>query len=151
MLKRVDGLAGLNLLQNLDLSANAIEFLDNCEELKALPSLSHLDLKGNQIDDRDKIVPFFSQIQTLRALYLKGNPCQRHMSMYRKNLTAHLKNLNYLDDRPVFDSERLFADAWLNGGAEAEREARRAYAARHDEKRRRHLAVQRERWAETRL
>lgn len=124
-------MAGLNLLQNLDLSGNAIEYIDDCEELKHLPSLSHLDMKNNHIDDREKIVPFFAHIQTLKALYLKGNPCQRHMSMYRKNLTANLKNLNYLDDRPVFESERIFADAWLKGGVEAEREAKRAYAQRH--------------------
>lgn len=128
LIKEVSGLAGLSLLQNLDLSGNAIDSIDDCEELKELPSLSHLDMKNNHIDDREKIMPFFVNIQSLRALYLKGNPCQRHMSMYRKNLTANLKNLNYLDDRPVFESERIFADAWLRGGAEAEREARKAYA-----------------------
>lgn len=140
----------MNLLQNLDISSNFIESIDDCEELAHLPSLSHLDMKTNQIDDRDKIIPFFERIQTLRALYLKGNPCQRHMSMYRKNLTAHLKNLNYLDDRPVFDSERIFADAWLQGGAEGEREAKRQYQAEHENKKKKHLEVEREKWAKTR-
>jgi len=54
--------AGLAQLQNLDLSGNVIESIDDCEELKELPSLSHLDMKNNQIDDRDKIVPFLAEI-----------------------------------------------------------------------------------------
>ena len=52
--------------------------------------------------------------------------------MYRKSLTANLKNLNYLDDRPVFESERIFADAWLSGGKDAEREAKRKYQEEHE-------------------
>lgn len=107
-------------------------------------------MKNNHIDDREKVVPFFSKIQTLRSLYLKGNPCQRHLSQYRKNLTAHLKYLNYLDDRPVFESERIFADAWLRGGTEAEREARRQYQEEHDQKRKKHLAAERAKWEKTR-
>lgn len=42
-------------------------------------------------------------------------------------MTIALKNLYYLDDRPVFEIERLAADAWAKGGAEAEAEARKAY------------------------
>ena len=84
-------------------------------------------MKNNHIDDRDRVVPFLSQIQSLKSLQLKGNPCQRHISLYRKNLTGSLKNLYYLDDRPVFESERIFADAWKKGGKEAEKEAREKY------------------------
>lgn len=87
------GLAGPKLLQNLDLSGNAIGSVEDCAELLELPALSHLGVKNNRIDDRDKVVPFVVQMQGLRALFLKGFRCQRHMSMYRKSLTAHLKNL----------------------------------------------------------
>jgi len=31
-----------------------------------------------------------------------------------------LKDLKYLDDRPVWDSERRQCEAWLKGGREAE-------------------------------
>jgi hypothetical protein len=44
--------------------------------------------------------------------------------MYRKRLTIGMKNLYYLDDRPIFEIERLAADAWASGGAEAEQKAR---------------------------
>lgn len=33
----------------------------------------------------------------------------------------------FIDDRPVFEIERLAADAWREGGEEAEKEARRVY------------------------
>jgi len=32
-----------------------------------------------------------------------------------------------LDDRPVFDDERRFCEAWKRGGIEAEREERKLY------------------------
>jgi hypothetical protein len=47
--------------------------------------------------------------------------------MYRKRLTAGMRSLAYLDDRPVFEIERIGADAWAAGGPEAEKEAKRAY------------------------
>ena len=39
-------------------------------------------------------------------------------------MVAGLKNLRYLDDRPVFDIERLGCDAWAIGGDEAENDAK---------------------------
>lgn len=47
--------------------------------------------------------------------------------MYRKRMTYALKNLQYLDDRPVFEIERIAANAWSEGGADAEKEARAKY------------------------
>ena len=47
LLSKVEGLAGLKLLQTLDLSGNNIVYIDDCEEIQELPSLSHLDMKNN--------------------------------------------------------------------------------------------------------
>jgi hypothetical protein len=58
---------------------------------------------------------------------LKGNPAVRFISKYRKTLTANLKQLNYLDDRPVFEIDRLTADAWLRGGEEEEMRVRKEF------------------------
>mmetsp|Transcript_14886 Transcript_14886/g.25357 ORF Transcript_14886/g.25357 Transcript_14886/m.25357 type:complete len:173 (+) Transcript_14886:361-879(+) len=126
-ISKIEGLAGLDQLLNLDLSSNILSDTESCHELLFLPALSNLDLKNNQIDDREKIVPFFSRLQSLQALYLKGNPCIRFISKYRKTLTANIRSLHYLDDRPVFEIERLSADAWLRGGEEEEKRVRLEY------------------------
>lgn len=47
--------------------------------------------------------------------------------MYRKKMTYGMKNLHYLDDRPIFEIERIAATAWNEGGNEAEQKAREEY------------------------
>ena len=51
-------------------------------------------------------------LPVLSVLYLRGNPAVSAMRGYRKTLIAALPGLNYLDDRPVFKTERLCAEAW---------------------------------------
>ena len=65
----------------------------------------------------------------------------RNIKQYRRTLTAGLANLLYLDDRPVFEVDRLAANAWKEGGVEAEREARRAFLKKKEEKLRRNVAI----------
>ncbi len=48
----------------------------------------------------------------LSVLYIRGNPAVSAIRGYRKTLIARLAGLNYLDDRPVFETERLCAEAW---------------------------------------
>lgn len=38
-----------------------------------------------------------------------------------------MKQLQYLDDRPVFEIERIAANAWAEGGPEKEKQARLEY------------------------
>jgi dynein assembly factor 1 len=52
------------------------------------------------------------------------------ISLYRKNLIMCLPNLYYLDERPVFDYERLTADAFKAGGKDEEERVRADWAAR---------------------
>ncbi|CDW79659.1 dynein assembly factor axonemal [Stylonychia lemnae] len=126
-IKKIEGISKLVELKSLDVSHNIISELEGFEEIKTCPSLTSLDLSNNQIDCAEDIVPFFSDVQNLLCLYLKGNPCVRRISTYRKRLTVGMKNLYYLDDRPIFEIERLAADAWAAGGAAAELEARQTY------------------------
>lgn len=68
----------------------------------------------------------------------------RKTSLYRKRLTITLKNLQYLDDRPVFEIERIAANAWSQGGAEAEKQARQEYQEQKNAKMRSYTARGRE-------
>ena len=70
-------------------------------------------------------------------MQLQGNPVVRKIPQYRKTMIGSLPHLTYLDDRPVFDKERLAADACIvsnkthgrikygKEGEEAERERQR--------------------------
>ena len=84
---------------------------------------SCLDLANNKIDDAE-IVQVLLDLPELACLYLNGNPVVRNIPQYRKTLIARIPTLTYLDDRPVFEKERLAAEAWFNGGKEAEQEER---------------------------
>jgi len=94
LITKITGLKGLVELQTLQLNHNNISSTADCEELKELPSLSQLELKNNKLEDKDEIVPFFSQLKGLHALYLQNNPAIRVVTQYRKTLVAALPQLN---------------------------------------------------------
>jgi len=51
----------------------------------------------------------------------------RKIPYYRKHVIAKLKELTYLDDKPVFEDERRYCDAFQRGGIEEERKERTKY------------------------
>jgi hypothetical protein len=53
-----------------------------------------------------------------------GNPVISKIQSYRKVLVSRCKALTYLDDRPVFERERLTTNAWAIGGLDGERNER---------------------------
>jgi len=53
-----------------------------------------------------------------------SNPVISKIQNYRRVMISRCKKLTYLDDRPVFDKERLAVEAWAIGGPEAERAER---------------------------
>lgn len=78
----------------------------------------------------------------LAVLYLHQNEVCKKIQNYRKTVICALPKLKYLDDRPVFDDERRFCEAWAKGGLEAEREERKKYKQEQaDEHKRNHDAV----------
>ena len=74
------------------------------------------------------ILQFFSELPSVICLYLKGNPCVRMISMYRKRMVNALPKLGYLDDRPIQEVERLMCEGWARGGKEEEERVRKEYA-----------------------
>merc|ERR1719262_312605 len=87
--------------------------------------INSLDIQDNQLSDPDILPDVFMRMNDLRVLYLKGNECCKRIRNYRKTTTACLKDLKYLDDRPVFEDDRRAAEAFNRGGLEEERNERK--------------------------
>eukprot|EP00163_Fabomonas_tropica_P001632 TRINITY_DN11204_c0_g1_i1.p1 TRINITY_DN11204_c0_g1~~TRINITY_DN11204_c0_g1_i1.p1 ORF type:complete len:403 (+),score=87.19 TRINITY_DN11204_c0_g1_i1:243-1451(+) len=110
-------------LETLDLTRNHIEDVTALQPLAQIPSLSCLNLGENRIED-PKLLDVLATFPALSVLNLEGNPVVSKVPQYRKNVIHKLKHLTYLDKRPVSPSERLLADAFIQGGREGERAER---------------------------
>ncbi len=125
-LTHLQGLANLPRLETLDVGKNAlasaasIAHLTECEKIKTV-MLGH-----NELDGED-ILGVVAAIPKLAVLDLQGNPFVKATRHYRKTLITQVPNLTYLDDRPIFDGERVAAEAWAVGGRDAEAKARAAF------------------------
>lgn len=47
---------------------------------------------------------------------MKNTLLSKACKNYRKRLTASLKLLKYLDDRPIKEIDHRLAEAWIKGG-----------------------------------
>lgn len=56
--------------------------------------------------------------------WISSPPCCLDRRNYRKRLLVGMPSLNYLDDSPCFPKDRRLAQAFLEGGLEAERAMR---------------------------
>lgn len=124
---RIRTLAGLSALPNLStlqLANNVIKDADDIRHLISCPNVSVLDLQNNQIDDPE-ILDVLECMPSLAVLQLQGNDVISKIPQYRRTVISRCKALMYLDDRPVFEEERLSVSAWAIGGLPAEREERR--------------------------
>ena len=63
---------------------------------------------------------------------MKGNEIIRKIPNYRKTMITKIRALTYLDNKPVDECERIAADAFFEGGLEAERKARKNYKEKND-------------------
>lgn len=125
---KVEGLSTLTKLGTLTMQNNKLNTLESVAGVLECPSLMVLDVQKNNISD-PKILDVLEQMPNLRVLYMKDNPCVEKIKMYRKTCISRLKHLTYLDDRPVFEEERLLCEAWAKGGIEAEKEERKRQKA----------------------
>lgn len=137
-LSRIENVARLVDLQTLQASKCKLKTLDSITELKHCAQLSTVDLQQNEIDgDPDSMVALFQSMPKLACLYLQGNPIVSSVRQYRKRMIASVPTLAYLDDRPVFELERVCAEAWAVGGLDAEKAARKAFKDEEEAKQKR--------------
>ena len=108
----LDGLAGCNQLRTLVATDNQLAGAASLAPLAQCTALESLDLQSNQLEGGEEVLAVLASLPHLKCLYLKGNPLVSAMRSYRKATIAALPGLTYLDDRPVFEVERLCAEAW---------------------------------------
>jgi len=122
-IQKIENISCLPVLNTLNISHNKLKHASDIEHLAECPYLGILDLSHNKISDPD-IVDVLVRMPNLRVLNLAGNPVIQDIKYYRKTMTVKIKDLQYLDDRPVFERDRACAEAWAAGGLEAEKAER---------------------------
>ncbi|XP_077084614.1 dynein axonemal assembly factor 1 isoform X2 [Siphateles boraxobius] len=132
-IKVIENISCLSELSTLQISHNKLENVCDIEELSHCPSISVLDLSHNCIRD-PALISVLERMPDLRVLNLMGNEVIKKIPNYRKTLILHLKQLTYLDDRPVFPKDRACAEAWAAGGLEGERKEREMWQTRERRK-----------------
>ncbi|XP_054267339.1 dynein axonemal assembly factor 1 [Macrosteles quadrilineatus] len=121
--EKIENLSILPVLHTLNLSHNKLETVEDISHLRDCVELSVVDLSHNNLQD-ESVVQVFASMQNLRVLNLMGNPVKGKIRNYRNVITVECKNLQYLDDRPVFPRDRACAEAWATGGYEASEKVR---------------------------
>ncbi|KAM3957260.1 LOW QUALITY PROTEIN: defective transmitter release [Aphomia sociella] len=120
-------------LHTLSIAHNMVTSIVDLEHLRTCNNLSVLDLSYNRIED-PLIVDVLADMALLKVLVLTGNPVVRNIPAYRKTLTLRIKDLQNLDNRPVFPRDRACAEAWQRGGVQEEIAERKRWIARDHEK-----------------
>ena len=126
-ISKLDNLKDLPNLHTLLLSRNKLATADDIEELSKCKELGVLDLSYNSLNEPE-VINVLERMPSLKVLTFMGNPIVRKTKEYRRMMILRLKHLTYLDTRPVRDEDRLCAQAWMEGGLEAERKLREKWA-----------------------
>ncbi|KAM6118097.1 dynein axonemal assembly factor 1 [Pterocles gutturalis] len=132
-IKTIENLSCLKVLQTLQIAHNQLQTVEDIQHLQECPSISVLDLSHNNLSDPN-IITILETMPNLHVLNLMGNQVIQKIANYRKTVTVRLKQLTFLDDRPVFSKDRACAEAWAVGGREAEKAEREKWETRERKK-----------------
>ncbi|XP_045063588.1 LOW QUALITY PROTEIN: dynein axonemal assembly factor 1 [Coregonus clupeaformis] len=132
-IRTIKNIACLPDLGTLQIAHNKLQTVGDVEHLSQCLSLSVLDMSHNLLDDPD-ILTVLERMPELRVLNLMGNEVIKKIPYYRKTMIIRLKQLTYLDDRPVFPKDRACAEAWGTAGPEGERRERESWQTRERRK-----------------
>ncbi|XP_070986236.1 dynein axonemal assembly factor 1-like [Oncorhynchus clarkii lewisi] len=132
-IRTIENIACLPDLGTLQIAHNKLQTVGDVEHLSQCLSLSVLDMSHNLLDDPD-ILTVLERMPELRVLNLMGNEVIKKIPYYRKTMIIRLKQLTYLDDRPVFPKDRACAEAWGTAGPEGERRERESWQTRERRK-----------------
>ena len=131
-IQSIPNISYLDKLENLYISKNSLSTIQNLEGLLNLKSLSLLDIQNNPFSVLpDDLIIFLNKLEKLKVLYLKGD-ITRLIPNYRRTLIVKIKNLTYLDDKPIKNEDKVGAEAYFKGGYQAEKEARIKYREEND-------------------
>lgn len=132
-ISKIENISGIPKLSTLQISHNRLSTADDLRHLTECHNLSVLDVSHNRIDDPE-VLEVLASMKNLHVLNMMGNPVIKKVKNYRKMFIIKIKELRYLDDRPVFPRERACAEAWEKGGVEAERAERERWITREQQK-----------------
>ena len=133
-ISEVENLGSLRKLETLNLASNTLQDVEKLQGLTETPTLRSVDLSSNYFEDGESLLSFWPQhLPEVQCLYLHRNPCSRGLKDARRRLISSLQLLRWIDERPVTGMERAGAEAWAQGGREAEMEAKQSYWRREKE------------------
>lgn len=135
MIQRIQGLSKLTRLTNLLIKNNRIggEGLDDVKGLLECPSISCLDIQSNKIGEVAFVDQVLAKMENIAVVYLQNNQFNKQISHYRKVLITKIPALKYIDDKPIFEDEKRYAEAWGRGGLAEERLQRELYKKEQEE------------------
>ncbi|XP_073351181.1 dynein axonemal assembly factor 1 [Pagrus major] len=129
----IENISCLPDLSTLQIAHNKLKTVRDIEHLSQCLAISVLDMSHNLLDDPE-ILSVLEAMPELRVLSLMGNEVVKKIPYYRKTMIVRLKQLTFLDDRPVFPKDRACAEAWVVGGLEGERKEREQWETRERRK-----------------
>lgn len=113
----IENISCLPNLSTLEIGHNKLKSVGDIEHLSQCQAIDVLDLSYNMLHDPE-VLSVLEAMPELRVLNLEGNEMVNKIPNYRKTMIVRLKQLTFLDSRPVLPRDRACAEAWARGGLE---------------------------------